>query len=101
MEATLKIAPESRKAHTQRELEDGSLQAIDGVLQRVDYRAGEFKLVAPGKVWSFKVSSDSQLWFNDRQAILRCFHPLDPVRVIFEPAPETQRVRALYAWEAV
>src|SRR5438552_14706793 len=90
---------EYEEARLERERQRGSLQAVEGVLQRVNYRTGEFKLVTPGKVLNFQVSPDCQLWFDDKQAILRCFHPLDPVRVIFEAAEENHRACALYAWE--
>jgi hypothetical protein len=93
----------AERADTQihRDLERGELQAVEGVLQRVNYRTGEFKLVTAGKVWHFKLTADCKLYFDDKQAILRCFHPLDPVRVVFEPGDSNQRARALYAWERV
>jgi hypothetical protein len=77
------------------------LQTVEGVLQRVNYRTGEMKMVAPGNVMHFKIDRDSQLWFDDKQAILRCFHPLDPIRVIYQPNESAPRVRAVYAWEKV
>ncbi len=81
-------------------IEDG-LQAVEGVLQRINYRTGEFKMITPGKVWYFKVDRNSKLYFDDKAAILRCFHPLDPVRVLFEPAEDGYQARAVYAWENV
>src|SRR5437588_11195042 len=100
MIATVSTPPEHLEARLQGVLERGSLQAVEGVLQRVDYRNLQFKLVTPEMLWYFAVSPDCQLWFDDKQAILRCFHPLDPVRVIFEPAAEeNHRACALYAWE--
>ena len=78
-----------------------TLQAVEGVLQRINYRTGEFKMITPGKVWYFKVDPSSKLYFDDREAILRCFHPLDPVRVVFEPAEDGHQARAVYAWEKV
>jgi hypothetical protein len=82
-------------------LHDDALQSVEGVLQRVNYRTGEFKLVTPGKVWYFKIDADSRLYFDDKETILRCFHPLDPVRVIFQPATDNHRARAVYSWEKV
>ncbi len=79
----------------------GELQAAEGVLQRINYRTGEFKMVSPGKVWYFKIDPKCKLFFDDKETILRCFHPLDPVRVVFEPAADTYRAYALYAWEKV
>jgi hypothetical protein len=78
-----------------------SLQAVEGVLQRINYRTGEFKLISPGKVWYFKLDPKCRLFFDDKEAILRCFHPLDSVRVVFQPAADTYRAHALYAWENV
>jgi hypothetical protein len=83
------------------QLTDDTLQAVEGVLQRINYRTGEFKMVTPGKVWYFKVDRTSRLYFDDKEAILRCFHPLDPVRVVFEPDAESYRARAVFAWEKV
>jgi hypothetical protein len=100
MKSTIEpIVMEHEEARREREQQRGSLQAVEGVLQRINYRTGEFKLVTAGKVWHFGVNPDCQLWFDDKPAILRCFHPLDPVRVIFEPAEECNRACALYAWE--
>ncbi len=80
---------------------DNPLQVVEGVLQRINYRTGEFKMITPGRVWYFKVDRDSQLYFDDKAAILRCFHPLDPVRVLFEPAEDRYQARAVFAWEKV
>jgi hypothetical protein len=87
--------------HVVGEQDSDSLQSVEGVLQRVNYRTGEFKMVTPGKVWYFKVDTNCRLFFDDKETILRCFHPLDPVRVVFQPAPENHRARAVYAWEKV
>jgi hypothetical protein len=77
------------------------LQAVEGVVQRINYRTGELKMVTPGNVLYFKLDGQCQLWFDDKQAILRCFHPLDPVRVIFQPTQDPHRAHAVYAWEKV
>lgn len=80
---------------------DNALQSVEGVLQRINYRTGEFKMITPGKVWYFKVDRNSKLYFDDKAAILRCFHPLDPVRVLFEPDEDSHQARAVFAWEKV
>src|SRR5262245_33091103 len=41
---------EHDEARLERERQVGSLQAVEGILQRVNYRTGEVKLVTPGKV---------------------------------------------------
>jgi hypothetical protein len=83
------------------ELDRDMLQAVEGVLQRINYRTGELKMVSPGRVWYFKLDPNCQLYFDDKEAILRCFHPLDPVRVVFRPAQDNPRAQAVYAWEKV
>lgn len=80
---------------------DGGMQAVEGVLQRINYRTGEFKMVTAGTVWNFKLDPHCQLYFDDKAAILRCFHPLDPVRVVFYPEGNNPRARAVFAWEKV
>jgi hypothetical protein len=77
------------------------LQAVEGVLQRVNYRTGEFKMVTAGRVWTFKLDPKCQLFFDDKEAILRCFHPLDPVRVVFRPSQDSPCASAVYSWEKV
>ena len=101
MKATMDTTAEHIEARIQRDAVRGELQTVEGVLQRVNYRTGELKMVAPGNVMHFKIDGDSQLWFDDKQAILRCFHPLDPIRVIFQLSADAPRVRAVYSWEKV
>jgi len=60
------------------------LQSIEGTIQRIDYRNGKLALVAESRVWHFTLRPDSQLWFNGRLTIFRCFHPLDHVRISYE-----------------
>jgi hypothetical protein len=91
--------PEHLEARIQRDLDRGLLRKIEGTIQRVNYPRRELAVVAECRVWRFTVGADCQLWFDDRQAILRCFHPLDPVKLIFEPRGEDNVVRAMYAWE--
>jgi hypothetical protein len=101
MKATMDMAAEQFQARMKSDVARAELQEVEGVLQRVNYRTGEFKMVTPGNVMQFKLDGDSQLWFDDRQAILRCFHPLDPIRVIFQPSADKPHVRAIYSWEKV
>ena len=77
--------PARRTAHT-----------IEGVVQRVDYIRRELAVVAEGRAWRFAVPPECQLWFNDAPALLRCFHPLDPVTVIFRDSGGRRVVDALY-----
>jgi len=69
---------------------------IQGVIQRVDYVRRELTLIAQGRVWRFRVPVECRLWFNGSPAILRCFHPLDPVTVVFRGSRERGVVAALY-----
>ena len=72
------------------------LQTIQGTLQRVNYPRRQITVIGEGKIWHLIVSADCQLWFNDAPAILRCFHPLDPVTVTFD---DSWTARVLSAWE--
>jgi hypothetical protein len=87
------------EANIHRELERGKLRALAGTLQRVDYPGRELRVVAQGQVWTFTLAPEAQLWFEDRQAILRCFHPLDVVRIIFAECQPRRVIKAMYAWE--
>ena len=73
-----------------------SAQTIQGRVQRVNYRSFELTVVADGTVRQFTLTPDCAMWFNDSPAILRCFHPLDPVTVVFD---DSWTARALFAWE--
>lgn len=92
-------AVEHLEARIQADLAKGRLFAVDGTLQRVGYRTRELKVIAGGQVWYFTLERDCQLWFDDRPAILRCFHALDPVRVIFARTAAGDVAKALYARE--
>jgi hypothetical protein len=98
MNSVLPLALEHLEARIQTQLEKGLLQAIDGRLQRVNYLKKELAVVADGQIVYFTLDKDSQLWFDDQKAILRCFHPLDQVKVIFQEG-DPNLVKALYAWE--
>ena len=73
---------------------------IRGTIQRVDYRRHELRLIALGRVWQFVVAADCRLWFNDTPAILRCFHSLDRVTVIYEEQEGGPLVKVIYLREA-
>jgi hypothetical protein len=83
----------------QRDLECGKLISMAGTVQRIDYRAEELRVIVRGLVWSFTLAPDCQLWFEDKPAVLRCFHPLDNVLIIFAATGPPQVIRAMYAWE--
>jgi hypothetical protein len=72
------------------------LRSLQGTIQRVNYLRKEMTIVAQGQVWRFTLAADCQLRFNDAPAILRCFHALDQVTVVFDDQNE---IRALSAWE--
>ncbi len=82
-------------------LRPGELRTIRGTLQRVDYAHHELRVVADGNLWLFMLDRDSQLWFDERQAILRSFQPLDPVKIIFAEGTRMHVVKAMYAWQTL
>lgn len=98
MNSILTPAPEHVEARIQTQLQKGLLKAMQGRLQRVNYAKKELTVIAHGQIWYFQVDRDSQLWFDDQKAILRCFHSLDQVEVIFQEG-QPQLVKAMYAWE--
>ncbi len=87
------------EAKMQSDLEKGLLFALEGTVQRVNYPRRELTVIAGGELWRFRLAPDCQLWFDDRQAILRCFHPLDRARIIFARTPQGNEIRAMYAWD--
>jgi hypothetical protein len=99
MKATAQTSTAFTEARIHADAGGTMLQDVEGTLQRVNYRTGEFKVVGRGQVWCFRLDPDCQFWFDDKPAILRCFHPLDSVRVVFRPADGEHRARALYARE--
>jgi hypothetical protein len=82
-----------------REPEWSEMDSIQGTIQRVDYRRRELRVIAEGRGWRFVVPADCRLSFNDTPAILRCFHPLDPVTVIFRSGDTENVVVAMYSAE--
>lgn len=75
------------------------VQVVEGVLQRVNYQRRELTVIAHGRIWHFDACRDAQLYFEDQPVILRCFHPLDPVRVAYIPGADHHKLKALHAWE--
>jgi hypothetical protein len=73
--------------------------AVRGTIQHVDYRKRKLLLIAYGRVWEFRVEDDCRLWFNNVPAILRCFHALDPVTVLYQTQPPGNLARVLLSWE--
>src|SRR6185437_6138499 len=71
------------EAQLQRDLDRGSLHALDGTLQRVNYKQRECAVLSQCRVWHFRLDPHCLLWFDDKPNIFRCFHPLDRVRVIY------------------
>ena len=74
----------------------------EGTMKRVDYRNKEFSIVAGQHVRYFTLDSESRLWFDGQPAVLRCFHPLDHVRILFLERDERDSIsiiKAMYAWE--
>jgi hypothetical protein len=78
--------------------ERNGMHSLEGILQRVDYPGKELTILVQGQVWHLTLAADCQLWFDDHEAILRCFHPLD--RVVIKLADgDIHLVKAMYAWE--
>jgi hypothetical protein len=82
-----------------REPERAEMDSIQGTIQRVDYQRRELRVIAQGRAWRFVVADDCRLSFNDTPAILRCFHPLDPVTVIFRGEDTENVAVAMYSAE--
>jgi len=81
------------------DIEKSRLQFIEGTLQRIDYSHREVLLIAEGRAWQFKLGPDCLLFFDDLRAILRCFHPLDHVHILFVDVGQECLVRSMCAWE--
>ena len=97
MQATLN-APDARNENRRAALVGYGFQVIDGTLQRADYRKGQLRIIAQGRVWEFVVDAARQLRFDGEPAILRCFHPLDHVEICFEDVDGIHIVRGLQSW---
>jgi hypothetical protein len=82
-----------------RKPEQLEMDSIQGTIQRVDYQRREMRVIAQGRAWRFVVADECRLSFNETPAILRCFHPLDPVTVIFRSEGTEDVAVAIYSWE--
>jgi hypothetical protein len=81
------------------QVETGAMRTVEGIMKRVDYRKREFSIVAGQQVCYFSLDSESQLWFDGQPAVLRCFHPLDRVRIVYHERDSISVIKAMYAWE--
>jgi hypothetical protein len=79
--------------------ESATLGIAEGTMKRVNYRKKEFSVVAGQDVCYFVLDSESRLWFDGQPAVLRCFHPLDRVRIVFLERDSISVIKAMYAWE--
>jgi hypothetical protein len=70
---------------------------LQGIIQRVHYQRREMAVVAEGNIWQFVIGPECRLHFNDAEAILRCFHALDPIRIVY--VEENLQALAIYSWE--
>src|SRR5262249_9120270 len=77
----------------------GELKLLRGTIQRVDYRRRQLRVIADGQLWQGNLAADCHLWFEGVPAILRCFHPLDPVTILSHERDADHLVRAMYSWE--
>jgi len=94
----LTMPSERVEAQIHDQLDRGELKVLQGRLQRVNYQSKEVNVISGGKVWRFSADDGCQFWFDDQKTILRCFHPLDEVRVIYQEN-QPNVIKALYAWE--
>jgi len=81
------------------EIDQCRLQFVEGTLQRIDYSHRELRLIADGCVWQFKLGPGCLLFFDDEKAILRSFHPLDHVHILFVGVGQDRLARSMCAWE--
>jgi hypothetical protein len=75
------------------------MESIQGTIQRVDYRRRELTVISQGRQWWFFVPVHCDLFFNSSPASLRCFHPLDSVRVIFRRRDSKHLAAVIDSWE--
>ena len=99
MKSVFPAASEHVEARILSQVERGLFKAIEGRLQRVNYHKREIAVVADGEIRYFQVDQDSQLWFDDQRTILRCFHPLDRVQVLYRESPSGPVLTAMHCWD--
>jgi hypothetical protein len=78
-----------------------SSSVIVGTIQRIDYHSRELAIIAAGRIWRFRLAGDCQLLFDGRQAPLRCFQPLDQVRIYYQTSEGRHEAQALLGWEVL
>ena len=76
------------------------MRVLQGTVQRVDYRTGELRVVAEGRLWRFDTPADCRLCFDGQPASLRSFQPLNHVCVYYESRDGRHVVRALFGSES-
>jgi hypothetical protein len=86
-------------ASTSGNLKNEMLSVIEGTLQRVNYPKKELWVVAQGHVWNFTLDPGCRLWFDNECAVLRCFHPLDNVKIVFSEGERKYVLKEMYARE--
>jgi hypothetical protein len=96
--AVLDARPKTARPTVERPAATPRLKTLQGRIQRVNYRAFELTAVADGTVYHFVLNAGCEMWFNDAPAILRCFHPLDPITIVFD---EEDHVKAIHSWDPV
>jgi len=96
---TNRLSQSYRDWRSDRRSAQEEMDAIQGTIQRVDYRRRELRVIAEGRAWRFVVADDCRLSFNETPAILRCFHPLDPVTVIYRSEDTENVAVAMYSAE--
>lgn len=80
-------------------LDREEVDSIRGTIQRVDYRRRELRVIAQCRSWRFVVADHCLLSFNGTPAMLRCFHPLDRVTVLFRGEGTEQIAVAIFFTE--
>jgi hypothetical protein len=75
-------------------------RCLEGRIKRVDYRQRRLEVIGQNQVWYFQVPGDCRLTFDGQQVILRCFHPLDPVKLEFVEDASMPRLLQVAGWEA-
>jgi hypothetical protein len=83
------------------DLDHGRLEFVEGTLQRIDYRQRTVRIIADGGVQEFSLGQNCMLVFDDQRAILRCFHPLDHIHILFVSDEWHREVRSMCAWERI
>ena len=81
------------------DFDHGRLEFVEGTLQRINYRERTVRIIDNGGVQEFSLGQNCILFFDDQRAILRCFHPLDHVHILFVHGKWHREVRSMCAWD--